>query len=46
MICASRIGMLRCLYGVTREDSIKDKYIRGSIDVALILEKIKENKLS
>jgi hypothetical protein len=30
---------------VTREDRIRNKYVRGSIGVASIVDKIRENKL-
>jgi len=31
--------------GVTKEDRIKNKYVRGSIGVASILDKMRENRL-
>ena len=37
--------MLRWMSGVTRENKIRNEYIRGSIGVALIVDKMKENRL-
>jgi len=31
--------------GVTREDRIRNKYVRGSICVVSIVEKMRENRL-
>ena len=37
--------MLRWMSGVTREDKIRNEYIRGSIGVASIVDKMRENIL-
>ena len=37
--------MLRWMSGVTREDKIRNEYIRGSIGVASIVDKMRENRL-
>ena len=37
--------MLRWMSGVTREDRIKNEYVRGSIGVASIVDKMRENRL-
>jgi len=36
---------LRWISGVTRKDRIRNKYVRGSIEVALIVDKMRENRL-
>jgi hypothetical protein len=40
-----KMRMLRCMVGVTREDIIRNKYVRGSIGVASIVDKKRENRL-
>lgn len=39
------IRILRGVSGVTREDKIRNNYIRGSIEVTSIIKKIRENRL-
>ena len=41
----AEIKMLRWMSGVTREDKIRNEYIRGSIGVASIVDKMRENRL-
>jgi hypothetical protein len=38
--------MLRWMCGVTRMDKVRNEYIRGSLKVAPITEKLKGNRLS
>jgi hypothetical protein len=38
--------ILRWMYGVTRKDKVRIKYIRGSLKVATITVKLKGNRLS
>jgi hypothetical protein len=37
--------MLKWMSEVTREDRIRNEYVRGSIGVASIVDKIRENRL-
>jgi len=37
--------MLRWMSGTTRKDRIRNEYARGSIGVALIVDKMRENRL-
>lgn len=37
--------MLRCISGVTREDRIRNEYIRSNIGVAPIVDKMPKNRL-
>ncbi|KAL4132087.1 hypothetical protein QTP88_009302 [Uroleucon formosanum] len=37
--------MVRWMSGVTREDRIKDEYVKGSIGIASIVDKMSENRL-
>jgi hypothetical protein len=37
--------MLKWMSGVTREDGIKNEYVRGSIGVAYIVKNMRENRL-
>jgi len=37
--------MLRRMSGMTREDRIKNEYIKGSVGVAPIVDKFRENRL-
>lgn len=37
--------MLRLMIGVTRVDKMRNKYVRGSIIVALVVDKIRKNIL-
>jgi len=37
--------ILRWMSGMSREDKIRNEYIRGSIGVAPIVDKIPENRL-
>jgi hypothetical protein len=39
------IRMLRWMSGLTRENKIRNNYVRGSIGVALIVDMIRENRL-
>jgi nonsense-mediated mRNA decay protein 3 len=41
----AEIRMLRWMSGVSREDRIKNEYVRGSIGVASILDKMRDNRL-
>jgi hypothetical protein len=41
----TEMRMLRWMNGVTREDSINNKYVRGSIGVASIVNKMIKNRL-
>ena len=41
----TEMRMLRWMSGVTSEDRIKNKYVRGSIGVASIVDKMRENRL-
>lgn len=38
--------MFRVMSGVTKEGRIKNEFIRGSIEVTMIMEKIRKNRLS
>jgi len=38
--------MLRWMKGVTREDRIRNEYVRGSIRVILIVDNMMENRLT
>ncbi|XP_050548275.1 uncharacterized protein LOC126909909, partial [Daktulosphaira vitifoliae] len=40
-----RMSILRWISGVTREDRIRNKYIRGTIGVVLTVDKMRENRL-
>jgi hypothetical protein len=42
----AEMRMLRWMSGVTREDRIRNEYVRGSIDVASIVDKMRGNKCS
>jgi len=42
---AAEIRMLRSMSGVTTEDKIRNEYLRGSIGIALIIDKMRENRL-
>jgi len=37
--------MFRWMSGVTREDKIRNKYVRGSTEVVSIVDKVRENRL-
>jgi len=39
------IRMLKWMSGVTRDDRIRNEYVRGSTGVASIVVKMKENRL-
>lgn len=39
------VRMLRWTSRVTREDGMRDEYVRGSIGVASIMDKMRENRL-
>ena len=41
----AEMRMLWWMSGVTREDKIRNEYIRGSIGVASIVDKMRENRL-
>ena len=41
----SEMRMLIWMSGVTREDRIRNEYIRGNIGVASIVDKLRENRL-
>jgi hypothetical protein len=41
----SEIRILRWMSGVTRENRIRNEYLRGRIGVALIVDKMRENRL-
>jgi hypothetical protein len=41
----AEIRMLRWMSGVTREDRIWNEYLRGSIGMVSIVEKMRENRL-
>jgi hypothetical protein len=37
--------MLRWVSGVTKEDSIRNEYVKGNIGVASVMDKMRENRL-
>jgi hypothetical protein len=41
----AELKMLRWIGRVTRKDEIKNEYVRGSIDVVSIVNKMRENRL-
>jgi len=41
----AEMRMLKWMSGVTREDRIRNEYVRGSIGVASIVAKMRENRL-
>jgi hypothetical protein len=41
----AKIRMLSWISGVTSEDRIRNEYVRGSIDVASIVSKMRINRL-
>jgi hypothetical protein len=42
----AEMRMLKWMCGVTRMDKVRNEYIRGSLKVAPITEKLKRNRLS
>jgi len=44
-ISVTEMRMLRWMNGVTREDRIRNKYVRGSIGVVSIVDRMRENRL-
>jgi len=42
--CVAEMRMLRWMSGVTRADRIRNKYVRNSIGVALIVDIMRENR--
>jgi len=44
MLTIEEILILRCICGVTMEYEIRHEHIRSSIKVALIMEKIRDNR--
>ena len=44
-LSVAEMRMLRWMSGVTREDRIRNEYIRGSLGVASIVGKLRENRL-
>jgi hypothetical protein len=43
-MCSTDIIMLRWIIGKTREDKIRNEYVRGSIGVASMMDKMRENR--
>jgi hypothetical protein len=41
----AKMRLLRWMSGVTRQVRISNEYVRGSIGVALIVDKMRENRL-
>jgi len=41
----AEMRMLRWMSGVTKEDRIRNEYVRGNIEIVPNVDKVKENRL-